>query len=105
MNPAASRLYVTSDTDSGTMPSRSLTFMVYIVGAFETVGRANLGIVCGLTNGGGGEVVLAADACAAVDIEVTAIHGQDAPGTAGPVGQPPGQSGGCQPAIGQSASL
>jgi len=33
--------------------------------------RANLGIICGLTDGGGGEAVLSADACAAQGIEVT----------------------------------
>ena len=41
---------------------------------FQSVGRlerANLGIVCGLTDGGGGEAVLSADACAAQGIEVT----------------------------------
>jgi acyl-CoA synthetase (NDP forming) len=40
----------------------------------QTVGRlerANLGIICGLTDGGGGEAVLSADACAAQGIEVT----------------------------------
>ena len=40
---------------------------------FQSVGRlerANLGIVCGLTDGGGGEAVLAADACAALGIDV-----------------------------------
>ena len=34
-------------------------------------GRANVGIVCGLTDGGGGEAVLSADACASVGVEVT----------------------------------
>jgi len=41
---------------------------------FQKVGsleRSNLGIVCGLTDGGGGEAVLTADACAALGIEVT----------------------------------
>ena len=41
---------------------------------FQKVGnleRSNLGIVCGLTDGGGGEAVLAADACAALGIKVT----------------------------------
>ena len=40
---------------------------------FQSVGRlerANLGIVCGLTDGGGGEAVLSADACAAQGIKV-----------------------------------
>jgi acetyltransferase len=40
---------------------------------FQAVGRlerANLGIVCGLTDGGGGEAVLSADACALQGIEV-----------------------------------
>jgi acyl-CoA synthetase (NDP forming) len=32
--------------------------------------RANLGIICGLTDGGGGEAVLSADACAAQGIDV-----------------------------------
>jgi acyl-CoA synthetase (NDP forming) len=34
-------------------------------------GRANVGIVCGLTDGGGGEAVLSADACAAAGVGVT----------------------------------
>ena len=41
---------------------------------FQSVGRlerANLGIICGLTDGGGGEAVLSADACAAQGIEVS----------------------------------
>jgi acyl-CoA synthetase (NDP forming) len=41
---------------------------------FQSVGRlerANLGIICGLTDGGGGEAVLSADACAVQGIEVT----------------------------------
>jgi acetyltransferase len=40
---------------------------------FQSVGRlerAKLGIICGLTDGGGGEAVLSADACAAQGIEV-----------------------------------
>ncbi len=40
---------------------------------YQAVGRlerANLGIVCGLTDGGGGEAVLSADACAARGIDV-----------------------------------
>jgi acyl-CoA synthetase (NDP forming) len=40
---------------------------------FQSVGRlerANLGIICGLTDGGGGEAVLSADACAAQGIDV-----------------------------------
>ncbi len=40
---------------------------------YQAVGRlerANLGIICGLTDGGGGEAVLAADACAAHGIDV-----------------------------------
>ena len=44
------------------------TLLLYqAVGRLE---RANLGIVCGLTDGGGGEAVLSADACAAQGIEV-----------------------------------
>ncbi len=41
---------------------------------FQRVGRmerSNLGIVCGLTDGGGGEAVLTADACAALGVNVT----------------------------------
>jgi len=41
---------------------------------YQSVGRlerANLGIICGLTDGGGGEAVLSGDACAAQGIEVT----------------------------------
>ncbi len=42
---------------------------------FQKVGhlerRANVGIVCGLTDGGGGEAVLSADACAGAGVEVT----------------------------------
>ncbi len=40
---------------------------------YQSVGRlerANLGIICGLTDGGGGEAVLSADACAAQGIDV-----------------------------------
>ena len=40
---------------------------------FQRVGRlerSNLGIICGLTDGGGGEAVLTADACAAVGVHV-----------------------------------
>ncbi|OGO08595.1 MAG: hypothetical protein A2Y61_01920 [Chloroflexi bacterium RBG_13_60_13] len=40
---------------------------------FQMVGRlerSNLGIICGLTDGGGGEAVLAADACAALGVNV-----------------------------------
>ncbi len=40
---------------------------------YQAVGRlerANLGIICGLTDGGGGEAVLSADACAAQGIDV-----------------------------------
>jgi acyl-CoA synthetase (NDP forming) len=40
---------------------------------YQAVGRlerANLGIICGLTDGGGGEAVLSADACAARGIDV-----------------------------------
>jgi len=40
---------------------------------YQSVGqleRANLGIICGLTDGGGGEAVLSADACAAHGIDV-----------------------------------
>jgi acyl-CoA synthetase (NDP forming) len=33
--------------------------------------RSNLGIICGLTDGGGGEAVLSADACAALGINIT----------------------------------
>lgn len=41
---------------------------------FQRVGRlerGNLGIICGLTDGGGGEAVLTGDACAALGINVT----------------------------------
>jgi len=40
---------------------------------YQSVGpleRANLGIICGLTDGGGGEAVLSGDACAAQGIDV-----------------------------------
>jgi len=43
---------------------------------FQRVGRlerSNVSIICGLTDGGGGEAVLAADACAAIGIEVPAL--------------------------------
>lgn len=44
------------------------TLLLYqAVGPLE---RANLGIICGLTDGGGGEAVLSADACAAQGIDV-----------------------------------
>jgi acyl-CoA synthetase (NDP forming) len=35
--------------------------------------RSNVSIICGLTDGGGGEAVLGADACAALGIEVPAL--------------------------------
>jgi acetate---CoA ligase (ADP-forming) len=41
---------------------------------FQRVGRlekSSLGIICGLTDGGGGEAVLAADACAALGVTIT----------------------------------
>jgi len=40
---------------------------------FQNLGqlkRSNVGIICGLTDGGGGEAVLAADACAAMGVTV-----------------------------------
>jgi acyl-CoA synthetase (NDP forming) len=46
---------------------------------YQSVGRlerANVGIICGLTDGGGGEAVLSADACAAQGIEVTPFTGR-----------------------------
>ncbi len=40
---------------------------------FGRLGRGNLGAICGLTDGGGGEAVLISDVCAAVGVQVPAL--------------------------------
>lgn len=49
--------------------------------------RANLGIICGLTDGGGGEAVLSADACAAQGIDVIPFTERTRRGLLGLLGQ------------------
>jgi acyl-CoA synthetase (NDP forming) len=57
---------------------------------FEKVGRTkrgNLGVVCGLTDGGGGEAVMVSDACAALGIDVPALTEKTSQEVVGLIGQ------------------
>lgn len=61
---------------AGAIEVRGLDELADTILLFQKVGqlekrRANVGIICGLTDGGGGESVLAADACTAAGVEVT----------------------------------
>lgn len=44
-----------------------------LFGKLGALPRSNLGVVCGVTDGGGGEAVLISDACAAVGIDVPTL--------------------------------
>jgi acyl-CoA synthetase (NDP forming) len=75
---------------SGAIEVRSLDEMtdtLLLLDRFGRLGRNNLGVICGLTDGGGGESVLISDVCAAAGIEVPPLREKTARGLVDLIGQ------------------
>ena len=71
---ASSTVWSSALRQAGAIEVQGLDEMADTLLLFQRVGRlekSNLGIICGLTDGGGGEAVLAADACAALGVNIT----------------------------------
>ena len=71
---ASAALWSSALRQAGAIEVRGLDELADTLLLFQRVGRlerTNLGIICGLTDGGGGEAVLTADACAALGIDVS----------------------------------
>ena len=71
---ASAAVWSSALRQAGAIEVRGLDELADTLLLFQRVGRlerTNLGIICGLTDGGGGEAVLTADACAALGIDVS----------------------------------
>ena len=71
---ASATVWSSALRQAGAIEVRGLDELADTLLLFQRVGRlerTNLGIICGLTDGGGGEAVLTADACAALGIDVS----------------------------------
>ncbi|MBM4462606.1 MAG: hypothetical protein FJ012_04595 [Chloroflexi bacterium] len=74
---AADAVWSAALKQAGAVEVGGLDELMDTILVFEKLGvlpRSNLGVICGVTDGGGGEAVLISDACAAVGIDVPALR-------------------------------
>lgn len=87
---ASSSVWSAALRQAGAIEVRGLDELADTLLLFQRVGRlerSSLGIICGLTDGGGGEAVLAADACAALGVNITPFTERTRRGLLGLLGQ------------------
>ena len=75
---------------AGAIEAHSLDEMcdtLLLLDHFGRLGRGNVGAVCGLTDGGGGEAVLISDVCTAAGVEVPRLRDKTAKALVDSIGQ------------------
>ncbi len=75
---------------AGAIEAHSLDEMcdtLLLLDRFGRLGRGNLGAICGLTDGGGGEAVLISDVCTAAGVEVPLLQNRTAKALVDSIGQ------------------
>jgi acyl-CoA synthetase (NDP forming) len=87
---SSSAIWSAALRQAGVVEVRSLEEMcdtMLLLDRFGRLDRCNLGAICGLTDGGGGEAVLISDVCTAVGVEVPPLRERTAKALVDSIGQ------------------